>query len=144
MPLFRKLATLAAAAEAARRYAKKNPDKAGRLVDQAAGLVDKQTKGKYRTHISGAAQKAKSVAGIDHTPGAGSAANGYVSGHSYPPPSPTPPTPTPPSPTPPSPTPPSPTPSGMTQPGMTQPGMPGTTPPGTTQPGTTHPGTPTP
>jgi hypothetical protein len=134
MPLFRKLATLATAAEAARRYAKKNPDKAGRLVDHAAGFVDKQTKGKYRTHISGAAQKAKSVAGIDHTPGAGSAANGYVSGHSYPPPSPTPPSPTPPSPTPP----------GATQPGMTQPGMTGTTRPGTTQPGTAHPGTPTP
>jgi len=116
MPLFRKLATLATAAEAARRYAKKNPDKAGRFVDQAAGFVDKQTKGKYRNQISGAAQKAKSVAGIDRTPGAGPAANGYLSGHSYPPPSPTPP--------------------GMTQPGMTQ--------PGTTQPGTTHPGTPTP
>jgi len=126
MPLFRKLATLATAAEAARRYAKKNPDKAGRFVDQAAGFVDKQTKGKYRTQISGAARKAKSVAGIDRTPGAGSAANGYVSGHSYPPPSPTPPSPTPPSPTSP----------GMTQPGMTQ--------PGTTQPGTAHPGTPTP
>ena len=134
MPLIKKLATLATAAAAARSYAKKNPDQTSKYLDQAAQFVDKQTKGKYRTHISGAAQKAKSVAGIDHTPGAGSAANGYVSGHSYPPPSPTPP----------SPTPPSPTPSGMTQPGMTQPGMPGTTPPGTTQPGTTHPGTPTP
>ncbi|MDT7705034.1 MAG: hypothetical protein QOG20_641, partial [Pseudonocardiales bacterium] len=36
MPLFRKLATLATAAEAARRYAKKNPDKAAKYVDQAA------------------------------------------------------------------------------------------------------------
>jgi alkylation response protein AidB-like acyl-CoA dehydrogenase len=78
MPLFRKLATLAAAAEAARRYAKSNPDKAGKVVDQAAQFVDKQTKGKYSGQIHGAAAKAKSVAGIRQTPGHGPTGNGYT------------------------------------------------------------------
>ena len=65
MAMMRKLAMLAAAAEAARRYAKKNPTQAAKYVDQAAGFVDKQTKGKYHGQINGAAQKAKSVAGVD-------------------------------------------------------------------------------
>ena len=65
MAMMRKLAVLAAAAEAARRYAKKNPAQASKYVDQAADFVDKQTKGKYHGQISGAAQKTKSVAGID-------------------------------------------------------------------------------
>jgi hypothetical protein len=65
MAMLKKLAVLAAAAEAARRYAKKNPAQASKYVDQAAGFVDKQTKGKYHGHINGAAQKAKSAAGID-------------------------------------------------------------------------------
>src|SRR3712207_8511796 len=47
MPLFKRLALLATAAEAARRYAKSNPDKASKYLDQAASFVDKQTKGKY-------------------------------------------------------------------------------------------------
>ncbi len=70
MPLMRKLATLATAAEAARRYAKKNPDQAGKYLDQAAAFVDKQTKGKYTAKIDGVAQKVKNVAGVPHTPGA--------------------------------------------------------------------------
>lgn len=78
MPLFRKLATLATAAEAARRYAKKNPDKAAKYLDQAAQFVDKQTKGKYSGQISGVASKAKSAAGIPQTPGFDSATgNGF-------------------------------------------------------------------
>lgn len=83
MPLFRKLATLAATAEAARRYAKKNPDKAGKILDQAAAFVDKQTKGKFRTQIEGAKRTAKGAAGIrpdqGHGPtGYGAAGNGSV------------------------------------------------------------------
>jgi antitoxin protein of toxin-antitoxin system len=80
MPLMRKLATLATAAEAARRYAKKNPDQAGKYLDQAAAFVDKQTKGKYTSKIDGVAQKVKNVAGVPHTPGSRSAANGYPQG----------------------------------------------------------------
>jgi MT0933-like antitoxin protein len=74
MPLLRKLATLATVAEAARRYAKSNPDKASKFLDQAAQFVDKQTKGRYSGQISGVTQKAKSLAGIRHT---GAAGNGY-------------------------------------------------------------------
>jgi hypothetical protein len=81
MPLFRRLATLATAAEAARRYARKNPDKAGKYLDQAAAFVDKQTKGKYSGQINGAAQKAKNAAGIPRTPGHGPAGNGQTQGY---------------------------------------------------------------
>ncbi len=80
MPLFKKLAALAAAAEAARRYAKKNPDKAGKYLDQAAAFVDKQTKGKYSGQISGAAHKVKGAAGIRPTPGFGPTGNGHSPG----------------------------------------------------------------
>jgi hypothetical protein len=69
--MLRRLAMLATAAEAARRYAKSNPDKAAKIVDQAAQFVDKQTKGKYSGQIEGFASKAKSAAGIRQTPGAG-------------------------------------------------------------------------
>ncbi|MBC3194595.1 antitoxin [Pseudonocardia sp. C8] len=62
--LFRRLTVLAGAVEAARRYARSNPDKAGKVLDSAAQFVDKQTKGKYTNQISGAARKAKDAAGI--------------------------------------------------------------------------------
>ena len=81
MPMFRRLAMLATAAEAARRYAKSNPDKAAKYLDQAAAFVDKQTKGKYSGQIRGAADKAKGVAGIRQTPGHGAAGNGYTQGY---------------------------------------------------------------
>ena len=67
MGMTKKLAVLAAAAGAAVTYAKKNPEQASKIVDQAAGFVDKQTKGKYSGQISGAAEKSKSAAGIDPT-----------------------------------------------------------------------------
>jgi MT0933-like antitoxin protein len=81
MPLFKRLALLATAAEAARRYAKSNPDKAAKYLDQAAGFVDKQTKGKYSGQIRGAADKAKGLAGIRQTPGHGATGNGYTQGY---------------------------------------------------------------
>jgi hypothetical protein len=80
MPMLRKLAVLATAAEAARRYAKSNPDKAAKFVDQAAQFVDKQTKGKYSGQIQGAASKAKSAAGI-RTTGHGPTGNGQTHGY---------------------------------------------------------------
>jgi len=70
MPTLRKLAVLATAAEAARRYARSNPDKAGKLLDQAAAFIDKQTKGKYSEKISGATRSVKGVAGIPTPPSA--------------------------------------------------------------------------
>ncbi|GAA1879240.1 hypothetical protein GCM10009836_70750 [Pseudonocardia ailaonensis] len=69
--MFKKLGALAVAAEGARRYAQKNPDKAGKLLDQAAQFVDKQTKGKYSGQIRGATQKAKGAAGIHDRRGYG-------------------------------------------------------------------------
>jgi len=68
MPKLRKLAVLATAAEAARRYARSNPDKAGKFLDQAAAFVDKQTKGKYSGKITDAARTVKGVAGIPTAP----------------------------------------------------------------------------
>lgn len=81
MSMFRKLAAVATAAEAARRYAKSNPDKAAKIVDQAAQFVDKQTKGKYSGQIHGFASKAKSVAGIRQAPGQSPTGNGHTRGY---------------------------------------------------------------
>ncbi len=81
MPLLKRLALLATAAEAARRYAKSNPDKAAKYLDQAADFVDKQTKGKYSGQIRGAADKAKGFAGIRQSPGFGATGNGQAPGY---------------------------------------------------------------
>jgi hypothetical protein len=82
MALIKRLALLATAAEAARRYAKSNPDKASKYLDQAASFVDKQTKGKYSGQIRGAADKAKGIAGIRQTPGYGATgSNGHTQGY---------------------------------------------------------------
>jgi alkylation response protein AidB-like acyl-CoA dehydrogenase len=81
MALMRRLAVLATAAEAARRYARNNPDKAAKYLDQAAAFVDKQTKGKYSGQIRGVADKAKNVAGIRSMPGQGATGNGYTQGY---------------------------------------------------------------
>lgn len=67
MPKLKTLAALAAAVEAGRRYARKNPDQAGKYVDQAAAFVDKQTKGKYSGQIHGVVGKVKSVGGLPPT-----------------------------------------------------------------------------
>ena len=68
MPKIKNLAALAAAVEAGRRYARSNPDKAGRYVDQAAEFVDNQTTGKYRGQIEGVVSKVKGAAGLPNTP----------------------------------------------------------------------------
>ena len=64
MPKIKNLAALAAAVEAARRYARSNPDKATQYLDQAAAFLDKQTKGKYSGQVSGVVGKVKSAAGL--------------------------------------------------------------------------------
>jgi hypothetical protein len=68
MPKLRKLAVLATAAEAARRYARSNPEQAGKYLDQAAAFIDKQTKGKFSDKITGATRSVKGVAGIPTAP----------------------------------------------------------------------------
>jgi len=67
MPKIKNLAALAAAVQAGRRYARNNPDKAGKYVDQAAAFVDKQTKGKYSGQIDGVVGKVKGAAGLPRT-----------------------------------------------------------------------------
>ncbi len=69
MPKIKNLAALAAAVEAARRYARSNPDKAAKYLDQAAAFLDKQTKGKYSGHVSGVVGKVKSAAGLPQNSG---------------------------------------------------------------------------
>jgi hypothetical protein len=68
MPKMKNLAALAAAVQAGRRYARNNPDKAGKYVDQAAAFVDKQTKGKYSGQIDGVVTKVKGAAGLPRSP----------------------------------------------------------------------------
>jgi MT0933-like antitoxin protein len=80
MPKIKNLAALVAAVEAGRRYARNNPDKAGKYVDQAAEFVDKQTKGKYSGQIDGLVGKVKDVAGLPSTPRHGVVGNGSVQG----------------------------------------------------------------
>jgi hypothetical protein len=55
--MFRKLTVLAGAAEAARRYARKNPEKVSKLAENAGRFVDRQTKGKYHNRIQKAVRK---------------------------------------------------------------------------------------
>lgn len=59
MPLLRKLTVLAGAAEAARRYAKNNPDKVNRLAERAGALIDRGTKGRFHTKIDGAVRQVR-------------------------------------------------------------------------------------
>ena len=57
--MFRKLTVLAGAAEAARRYARKNPEKVARMAENAGRFVDKKTNGKYRSQIENAVRKVR-------------------------------------------------------------------------------------
>jgi hypothetical protein len=57
MPLLRKLTVLAGAAEAARRYARKNPHKINMWAEQMGRFVDRRTNGKYHRKINGAVRK---------------------------------------------------------------------------------------
>lgn len=52
-----KLAALAGATEAARRYVRNNPDKINKFADQAGRFIDERTKGKYRNRIDDAVRK---------------------------------------------------------------------------------------
>ncbi len=67
MALFRRLAALGAAAEAARRYAQKNPEKVRELTDKAAKFADQRTKGKYTNQIQSAKRSVSNAAGVGPT-----------------------------------------------------------------------------
>ena len=70
MPKIKNLAALVAAVEGARRYARSNPDKAAKYIDQAAAFLDKQTKGKYHGQVEGVVGKVKG-AGLPQSSGNG-------------------------------------------------------------------------
>ncbi len=78
MPKMKNLAALAAAVQAGRSYARNNPDKAGRYVDQAAAFLDKQTKGRYSGQIGGVVNKVKNAAGLPRT---SSGTQGFEAGY---------------------------------------------------------------
>ncbi|MDT7586232.1 MAG: hypothetical protein QOC67_4054 [Pseudonocardiales bacterium] len=63
MSLIRKLAALGVAAEAARRYAQKNPQKARELTEKAASFADQRTGGKYHGQIESARRKLADLGG---------------------------------------------------------------------------------
>jgi hypothetical protein len=71
MSLIKKLAALGAAAEAARRYARSNPDKARELTEKAARFADHQTKGRYSQQIQQAKNALANAGGFAAPPGAG-------------------------------------------------------------------------
>lgn len=54
-----KLAALAGAGAAARKFLRENPDKVNKFADQAGRFVDQRTKGKYHSQIGGAVRKVK-------------------------------------------------------------------------------------
>jgi nitrous oxide reductase accessory protein NosL len=60
MRLLRKLTVLAGAAEAARRFARKNPEKVAKFAESAGRFVDKRTHGKYHHQIDSALRKVRS------------------------------------------------------------------------------------
>ncbi|WP_022923522.1 antitoxin [Serinicoccus marinus] len=61
MPL-RKIAALGAAADAARRFARKDPEKTRSYLDKAADFADRQTTGKYTSQIRSVCDKAGQAA----------------------------------------------------------------------------------
>lgn len=58
-----KLVVLAGAVEAARRYAKTNPEAVGKVASQAGRLVDGCTKGKFSSQIDGIVRKVQDATG---------------------------------------------------------------------------------
>ncbi|MGH4012403.1 MAG: antitoxin [Pseudonocardiaceae bacterium] len=58
-----KLAALAGAGAAARRYLRDNPDKVNKFAEQAGRFVDQRTKGRYHSQIGGAVRKVKGANG---------------------------------------------------------------------------------
>ena len=58
-----RLIALAGVIEAARRFAKNNPEAVGKIAGQAGRLVDQFTKGKFSDQIDDAVRKVHDVTG---------------------------------------------------------------------------------
>lgn len=67
MPKFKNAAVVLTAAETARQWARKNPDKAQTYIDKATGFVDRRTKGKYRSQIDSLSKNATKNLTGNHT-----------------------------------------------------------------------------
>lgn len=52
-----RLVALVGIAQAAFRFAKNNPDKVSKIVDQVGHFVDERTKGRFHSQIDGAVRK---------------------------------------------------------------------------------------
>ncbi len=63
MALIRKLVVLAGAAEVARRYAMKNPEKVNKMADDAAHFINTRTDNKYRSQLNDAVRKLRQATG---------------------------------------------------------------------------------
>ncbi|GAA5123675.1 antitoxin [Haloechinothrix salitolerans] len=57
MAFMRRITALTGAVEAARRYARNNPEKVRQYTEKAGSFVDKQTKGKYHNKIDNVVRK---------------------------------------------------------------------------------------
>jgi hypothetical protein len=68
MSLMRRLAALGIAAEAARRYAQKNPEQVRKLTDKVASFADQRTKGRFHGQIESAKRTLADLGGYRATP----------------------------------------------------------------------------
>ena len=59
MARFGKAAAMLTAAETARQWARKNPEKASTYIDRASGFVDERTRGRYHSRIESLTRNAK-------------------------------------------------------------------------------------
>jgi len=59
MARFGKAAAMLTAAETARQWARKNPEKANTYIDRASGFVDERTRGRYHSRIESLTRNAK-------------------------------------------------------------------------------------
>jgi len=53
----------------AKQFAQRNPDKVGKIIDQAGNLVDKRTGRKYERHVDTVQQRARDYLGGGRAPG---------------------------------------------------------------------------
>jgi hypothetical protein len=63
MAVLRRLTVVAGAAQMAREYVKRNPDKVRAAAEQAGRFVDRRTGGKYRTRIDAVVRQVERVTG---------------------------------------------------------------------------------
>jgi 3-mercaptopyruvate sulfurtransferase SseA len=68
MSLMRRLAALGIAAEAARRYAQKNPEQVRKLTDKAASFADQRTKGRFHGQIESVKRTLADLGGYGAAP----------------------------------------------------------------------------